>query len=252
MEEETPKRNHVWIKLTILLVFLGGIPLLFLKSDLFRFFLDEAQILGFLDSLGPWAFAGFIAIQAAQVVLAPIPGDVTGFLGGYLYGPIVGTILSTVGLTIGSYVAFALSRTFGKPFAKRFVPKAALDRFDYLLHHKGAFIIFLLFLVPSFPKDYLCYILGLGNLSTTEFLVIGGTGRLFGTLLLSMVGNCVRRHQYVRFSIVLVIAAAVLLTTFAYRHKIERFFRLQHLREIRRKRRKCPSIPEGPSPAAKP
>lgn len=252
MEEVVTKKNHVWIKLTILLVFLGGIPFVFFESDFFRFFLDEGRILGFLDSLGSWAFAGFIAIQAAQVVFAPIPGDVTGFLGGYLYGPIVGTILSTIGLTIGSYIAFALSRTFGKPFARRFVPKVALDRFDYLLHHKGAFIIFLLFLVPSFPKDYLCYILGLGNLSTTEFLVIGGAGRLFGTLLLSVVGNCVRRHQYLRFSIVVVIAAAVLLTTFAYRQKLERFFRLRHLREIRRKRHKRPSIQEDPSSVPKP
>ena len=158
MEEAPTKKNHVWIKLAVLLFLLGGLPLLFLDSDVCRFFLDEERIIDFLDSLGPWGFVGFIALQAAQVVLAPIPGDVTGFLGGYLYGSILGTILSTIGLTIGSYVAFVLSKTFGKPFANRFIPRALLDRFDYLLHHKGAFIVFLLFLIPSFPKDYLCYI----------------------------------------------------------------------------------------------
>ena len=47
-----------------------------------------------------------------------------------------------------------------------------MERFDYLLHHKGAFLVFLLFLIPGFPKDYLCYMLGLGHLTTLEFLAI--------------------------------------------------------------------------------
>lgn len=251
MEGESTKRNHVWIKLTVLLFLLGGLPLLFLDSDICRFFLDEERIIEFLDSLGSWGFVGFIAIQVVQVILAPIPGDVTGFLGGYLYGPILGTILSTIGLTIGSYVAFILSKTFGKPFANRFVPKALLDRFDYLLHHKGAFVVFLLFLIPSFPKDYLCYILGLGNLSTVEFLAIGGTGRLFGTLLISMVGNYVRCRQYMRFSIVAVIAVVVLLVIYTYRNKLERFFRFLHLRELRKRRSKRTTIPRDATPEAK-
>ncbi len=202
----------------------GLIPLSVQESRLL-----QERFLHFLDSLGPAAFIGFIFLQAIQVVVAPIPGEVTGLLGGILYGPYIGVILSTTGLTIGSYMAFALSRVFGRPLVEKFVDKKTMARFDYLLHHKGAFLIFVLFLIPGFPKDFLCYILGLGHLTAAEFLVIGGTGRLFGTILLTLGGAYIRHHQYYRLSILLGIAIVILLLSMAYRDKIERLFQRWHL-----------------------
>jgi len=188
----------------------------------------------FVDSFGPLGFIAFILLQVTQVVAAPIPGEVTGLLGGFLYGPILGVILSTIGLTIGSYIAFALARTFGKPFVDKFVDKRLMRRFDYLLHHKGAFLVFLLFLIPSLPKDYLCYILGLGRLSTMEFLVIGGTGRLFGTILLTLGGAYIRHHQYMRFFMLGGIAIIVVFIAMVYREKIERLFRKWHIMKYKK------------------
>jgi uncharacterized membrane protein YdjX (TVP38/TMEM64 family) len=206
-------------------------------TGLIHFFLDKERLVGFLDALGPFAFVGFIIIQAAQVVAAPIPGEVTGLLGGFLFGKTLGIILSTLGLTLGSYVAFSLSRLFGRPFVERFVSKSTMERFDYLLHHKGAFLVFLLFLIPGFPKDYLCYILGLGHLSTMEFLIIGGTGRLFGTVLLTLGGDYIRHHQYGRFFILVGIALIVVMIAMAYRDKLERLFRVWHIIDYRKRKR---------------
>ena len=98
--------------------------------------------MGFLESVGPWSTVVFVLLQAFQVVAAPIPGEATGILGGYLYGPYLGTLLSTIGLTIGSLAAFLLSRYLGRPFAERFVAPSTMERFDYLLHHKGVFLDF--------------------------------------------------------------------------------------------------------------
>jgi len=193
-------------------------------------------MLRLLDSLGPLSFIGFILLQAAQVVAAPIPGEVTGLLGGFLYGPFLGVLLSTIGLTLGSFIAFVLARTFGRPFVERFVDKNTMKRFDYLLHHKGAFLVFLLFLIPGFPKDYLCYILGLGHLTVAEFLVIGGTGRLFGTILLTLGGDYIRHHQYGRFSILVGIAIIVVLITMAYRDKLDKLFRKWHIVSYKKKK----------------
>jgi uncharacterized membrane protein YdjX (TVP38/TMEM64 family) len=213
----------------LLLVFLiGGISLLLYETGLIHFFLSKKRLLQFLDSMGPWGFVGFIVLQALQVVAAPIPGEVTGLLGGFLYGPYLGIALSTLGLTIGSFAAFTLARIFGRPFVEKFVAKSTMERFDYLLHHKGAFLVFLLFLIPGFPKDFLCYILGLGHLSTFEFIVIGGTGRLFGTILLTLGGNFIRLHQYVRFSVLAGVALTLVFLAMAYRDKLEKVFRLWH------------------------
>jgi len=231
-------KNRIWVKPLILILLIGGLTLIFYKTGLIHFFLDKNKLLQFLDSLGPAAFAGFIMSQVIQVVAAPIPGEVTGLLGGFLYGPFLGVVLSTIGLTIGSYIAFALSKKFGRPFVEKIVNKSTMGRFDYLLHHKGAFLVFLLFLIPGFPKDSLCYILGLGRLSTTKFLIIGGAGRLFGTILLTLGGDYIRHEQYGKFSILVGIALVVVFIAMAYRDKLERLFRIWNITDYRKKKAK--------------
>jgi uncharacterized membrane protein YdjX (TVP38/TMEM64 family) len=162
------------------------------------------------------------------VVAAPIPGEVTGFLGGYLYGPFLGTVLNTVGLTLGSIVAFLLSRTFGRPAVDRFVDPGTMERFDFLLHHKGAFLVFLLFLLPGFPKDYLCYILGLGHLSLLEFVAIGASGRLLGTLMLTFGGSFLRHGRYLALSVLAGAGVVVVFLALAYKDALERWMRTLH------------------------
>jgi len=212
----------------LLLLFIAGSTLILYATGFISFFLNKEKMTVFLNSLGPLSFVGFIFLQASQVVVSPIPGEVTGLLGGFLYGTLTGIILSTTGLTIGSWIAFSLSKYFGRPFVERFVKKETLDRYDYLLHHKGAFLVFLLFLIPGFPKDYLCYILGLGHLATKEFLVISTVGRFMGTVLLTLGGTYIRHHQYYRFSALLGIAIVFLFLSLVYRDKIEKFFRRWH------------------------
>jgi uncharacterized membrane protein YdjX (TVP38/TMEM64 family) len=237
---ENGRKNHIWLKLFLLFMFLGIFSFALYETGLIKFFLNKQRMITFIESLGPWGFVGFVVLQGLQVVAAPIPGEVTGLLGGYIYGPYLGVLLSTIGLTLGSYAAFYLSRTFGKPFVDRFVSEATMQRFDYLLHHKGAFLVFLLFLIPGFPKDYLCYVLGLGHLSSLEFVVIGGTGRLFGTVLLTLGGNFIRLHQYKQFFILVGAAIIFILLAMAYKDKLEKVFREWHARKHRKESVKCP------------
>jgi uncharacterized membrane protein YdjX (TVP38/TMEM64 family) len=243
---QTQRKNYIWLKLLLLFLILAGLSWGFYESGLARFFLNTEltiqqkaeKLRHFLQSMGPWDDVVFILLQAVQVVLAPIPGEVTGLAGGYLFGPLLGVVWSTIGLTIGSYLAFVLARSLGRPVAERFVPKSTMARFDYLLHHKGAFIVFLLFLIPGFPKDTLCWFLGLGHLTTTEFLIIGGTGRLFGTVLLTVGGNFLSHQQYKELFILAGLALVFILLAMAYRDKLERVFRFWHLKNSRKKRPK--------------
>jgi uncharacterized membrane protein YdjX (TVP38/TMEM64 family) len=217
-------KNHIYIKLAVLFILVGGLTVLAYHSEFIRLFFSRKHLMAFLESLGPWASVVFVLLQALQVVAAPIPGEATGILGGYLYGPFLGTLLSTIGLTIGSYLAFVLARSLGRPFVERYVAPSTMARFDYLLHHKGAFLVFLLFLIPGFPKDALCYLLGLGHLTTLEFLVIGGAGRLLGTILLTLEGTCLRLRQYGMFYTLVALGLVVLFVVLAYRDKLERTF----------------------------
>lgn len=237
-EASQENKTGVWLRLILFIIAIAILTFILYKTGVFHFFLDKQRMKDFIHSLGPLGFAGFIFLQTLQVVAAPIPGEATGLLGGYLYGPYLGTILSTIGLTIGSFIAFTLGRIFGRPFVERVVDKAVLARFDYLLHHKGVFLIFLLFLIPGIPKDYLCYILGLGHLTTIEFLIIGGTGRLFGTTLLTIGGDFIRNEEYMKFSFLFGVAIIVVIIAIVFKDKIERILRVIHIMQYKREKQK--------------
>ncbi len=224
-----PKKNGIWIRLLILLLFVALTALLF-STGAVKFFLSKEKLIDFLQSLGPLSFLGFVLLQALQVVIAPIPGEVTGLIGGYFFGTFLGVLLSTSGLILGSYIAFALSRAFGRPFVERFIDKALMDRFDYLLHHKGLFLIFMLFLIPGFPKDYLCFILGLGHLSTLEFLAVSSIGRLFGTVILTIGGGFIRYQEYGKLFILAGAVIVAVCIAIAFRDKLELFFHSCHIK----------------------
>ena len=231
-------KSLVWIKPILLLIILGGVSLLFYKTGLWQFFTDKQRMLQFIDSMGIWDEVAFILLQAIQVIVAPIPGEALNMIGGYLYGTVAGVIWSTIGTTIGSYIAFVLSRKFGSPFVDKFVDKSTMKRFDYILHHKGAFIIFLLFLIPGFPKDYLCYILGLGHLSVLEFLMITGTGRLLGTVLETLGGVYIRHEQYRELLILAGIALIIIFVVLVFKIRVERLLRKMHIIGYRKKKSK--------------
>lgn len=228
-------KNRAGLRLFILIGIVAGLTLILYQTGVVSFFLNKERMTHFLNSLGPLSFVGFIVLQASQVIISPIPGEVTGLIGGFLYGKFLGILLSTIGLTIGSWTAFSLSRWLGGPFVEKFVRKETMRRYDYLLHHKGVFLVFLLFLIPGFPKDLLCYILGLGHLSTKEFLVISTIGRFMGTVLLTLGGDYIRHHQYYRFSMLFGIAIVFVILSLVYRDKIERLFRKMHTTKTERR-----------------
>jgi uncharacterized membrane protein YdjX (TVP38/TMEM64 family) len=184
---------------------------LILHFNVHALFMDRERLSQFLTSHGPLSVLLFVALQIAQVIISPLPGDVTGLMGGYLYGPVLGTIYSTIGLTIGSWIAFVLARYLGLPFVERVIRPSTIRKYDYFLEHQGLVISFIFFLIPGFPKDTLCYILGLSHMRKRHFLVISTTGRLLGTTLLSLQGSSLRNDQDVLFFILLGVTALIIL-----------------------------------------
>jgi uncharacterized membrane protein YdjX (TVP38/TMEM64 family) len=222
LTEDRKKYNRkrlAWLEPLLLLIIAGGVFLLFYQLGLWQFFTSQKHLFKFIDSLGVWDEVGFVFLEAAQVVIPSIPGMVLNMLGGYLYGTVEGAILSTIGTTIGGYIVFMLSRRFGKRIINRYFPKKLMDRFGNIPHNKGRFTIFLLFLVPGFPKDYLCYTLG--YLSTIEFLVITGIGRFLGTVLETLGGNYIRHGEYQKLFVLAGIAIAIIILVFVLKKRIE-------------------------------
>jgi len=186
-----------------------------------HFFSNKERVNSFVASFGPYSPLIFIGLQILQVLVAPIPGEFTGFIGGYLFGYVPGLIYSTVGLSLGSVFAFLIARGLGMPFVRRFMGQELMGKFEYLVERHGAFFTFILFLIPGVPKDSLCYLLGLSPMHVFTFLVISCVGRIPGTLLLTMQGNSVRTEHYRAFFIFLGLILLLIVLAFIYRDRIE-------------------------------
>jgi uncharacterized membrane protein YdjX (TVP38/TMEM64 family) len=185
----------------------------------------------FLQNLGPYSPAVFVLLQVFQVVAAPFPGELTGVAGGYVYGETLGFLLSTIGLSLGSWVAFELASILGRPFVERFVKRDVLEKFNFLTTNTGVVICFLLFLFPGFPKDYLCYVLGLSRMKLGTFLFVAVIGRLPGTYFLTMQGATIRNEEYSTFVIFAVASGVILIAAYLYRNQLFDWIKHRHERK---------------------
>ena len=182
---------------------------------------DPDRVETFMQVWGPiGAPLGFIAVQIFQVVLAPIPGEASGFAGGYLFGVLPGLLYSTVGLTTGSVINFMLGRKLGRRYVAKWMPAESLQRFDTLAKRQGAILFFIFFLFPGFPKDYLCIFLGLTSLSLKAFILMAGIGRIPGTFMLSLQGAQVFLRDYATLSVLVAITLAFALPAYYWRERI--------------------------------
>lgn len=177
-------RTAAW--LVVAAVFLvGG---LLLVREALPWLLQPASLVAYVEAAGPYAPAAFVVLQAMQVVLAPIPGQVLGFVGGYLFGTVHGTVYCLLGATVGSYVVFRLSRRFGRRHVERAIEPDIVQQFDALVQRHGLAALFAVFLVPGLPDDVICFVAGLTDLRIRNMLVVSAVGRLPGYLVVNAAG----------------------------------------------------------------
>jgi uncharacterized membrane protein YdjX (TVP38/TMEM64 family) len=218
-----------WKWVLLLCILGGGVFFIFYQynsqlwtqvTKLYDVLYDRHQLKRLISSFGGYSPLAYILLQIIQVILAPIPGGAIEFLGGYLFGVKAGFIYSMIGLTVGSWMAFSLARIFEKVAVEKFVSEQTRKKFDYLVEHEGVILSFVLFLIPGFPKDALCYILGLTPMHLGIFLAISTIGRIPGTLIACVQGGKAFDHQYYTFGILLGASALVILVFYIYHEEI--------------------------------
>ena len=171
-----------------LLIILFGPDFWAVLVRFFQFLSDKEKTSAYIESFGPASPLIFMAIQVLQVMFAPVPGEATGFIGGYLFGVIKGFFFSSIALSLGSLINFGVGRFLGQRYVRKLIPPRQLKLFDTMIKREGALVVFILFVLPGFPKDYLCLFLGLSALPIKIFLFMATFGRMPGTLILSLQG----------------------------------------------------------------
>ena len=167
----------------------------------------------------------FIALQALQVIIAPIPGDVTGILGGYLFGEWLGFIYSTLGLTVGSVAAFGVGRWLGVHYVRTLVSQETWDKMGFIVEAEGAILCFVIYLIPGLPKDLVCYLFGISPMPLWVFTLVSTLGRMPGTWVLSAQGAHTEAGDYLQVILLTAIVVAVALPLYYYRNRIVSWFR---------------------------
>lgn len=214
-----PVAVTLFLVLVLLVLFLWwGVPYLFILEDA-----DKTREL--IRGFGIWSPIIFIIFQILQVFFAPIPGQATGLLGGYLFGTIWGTVYTMVGAIIGFTAIFILTRRLGRPFVEYFVSDNILEKFDYLSNTKGIIALFVIFLLPAFPDDAICYIAGLTKIKIRTLILISVIGRLPGYVILSLIGSGVATGSTVEVTVITVLSAVAAFVVYVNRVRIESLVR---------------------------
>jgi uncharacterized membrane protein YdjX (TVP38/TMEM64 family) len=195
------------------LLFVGTVGILRLAP----FLADPAWVRETVASFGTLAPLAFVCLQAAQVVVAPIPGQVLGGVAGYLFGTWAGFCYSMVGVVVGSAVAFRLAERYGRPFVERTFDAGAVGRFDALADDAAPLALFALFLLPTFPDDLLCALAGVSPMRLRTFLALLIVGRAPSFVLVAFAGDSAATSRPLAALTAVAVVAIVAALVYGYR-----------------------------------
>jgi len=212
------RRRQFFVHLALATLVVALLSLIF--GRYLAFLADASAVRAFLVQYGPWAPLVFVALQALQVVIAPIPAQILAVVAGYLFGPWWGTVYNMLGITIGSAVAFALSRRFGRAYVERIVHEDALETFDVVSDEYARLTLFVFFLLPGLPDDALCFAGGLTRVPLWQLVVIAVVGRTPGFFLANVFGDFLGTGQFLFAAVLASVLLALSAIGYLYHERV--------------------------------
>lgn len=135
-----------------------------------------------------------LGINIVQVLLAFLPGEPVELASGYAFGFWEGTALCLVASGLATSMIYWATRRWGWKLVGLFFNRSLFDRFSWLKSAKRLeLIMFIVFLIPGTPKDFLTYFAGLTNMRFLPVVLIATFGRIpsivTSTITASAVGS---------------------------------------------------------------
>ncbi len=194
------------------------------RSDIARIFASRAGFEQWIDGFGALGPLMFIGLQAFQVIIFLIPGEVPQIAGGYLFGAWGGIGYSLIGITLGSAFNFYLARFLGVSFVEGLFKPNQVEKFESIISSPRARVgFFLFFVIPGIPKDILCYLAGLSRMGFLAFLLISMIGRLPGIIGSAIIGSSAANDNWTVTFLISGAAVVLFLIGLLLRTRIHRF-----------------------------
>ncbi|MCL6430924.1 MAG: TVP38/TMEM64 family protein [Anaerolineae bacterium] len=186
------------------------------RRPLLTLFEEPGHLQGLVRQLGPAGPLAVVLLQAAQVLLAPIPGQAVSVASGFLFGPWLGTLYSMLGLLAGTVAGLWLVRRWGRPLVERLVDPQTLARIDQLAGALGAPLLFLVCVLPFLPDDLIVLAAGLSRIPLAAIVAAALLGRLPSVLLAAHLGRGATALRLTTPQWLVIIVATLVLTAIAY------------------------------------
>lgn len=175
--------------------------LILVGPQLWALLQDEAALEAWIAQLGWWGPLALIALNALQIVVAPIPGYVLQIAAGFLYGPWWGGLWGSLGLMLGGSIAFWLARRYGRPLAARLVGGERIDRWERVTHSTNTLVWVMLLLGPTGDLPY--FLAGLAKVSFAKVMLITLLIRVPSTFVVASAGAGVMWLSWWQMALVL-------------------------------------------------
>lgn len=204
--------------ISVIVIFIFAVGIYCLKTDVlghFRMFFHHNNLRDWIMSFGKYSALIYILAQMVQAIVSFVPGEAIQIPGGFLFGLVYGTELSMLGIAIGSLVTFFIGRRFGEKLLKKILPIKHYDKVFALINRpQNQIIIFILYIMPGFPKDILGYVAGVTDINTKRFVIISNIARTPGVFVSVYFGsNLYHRNNMTLIAVAVMVV--VLLTVIA-------------------------------------
>lgn len=174
-----------------------------------------------ITSQGPLGVLILLGMQLLQIIVAFIPGEVVQIAAGMMYGPLWGSVVILVGCVLSSMVVYELVHKLGAPFVRSMVGEKQLLKFrQFELSGKFGVTVFILFLIPGFPKDVLTYIVPLSDMNFRTFLLLSTISRTPGVIISTYAAAGLADGNIVTSVIIFVVAALIAIIVLLLRNRI--------------------------------
>lgn len=214
LRKDVPKAIRVQRKVAIavMAVILGAFLFAYIRygDALYNTFCKKENLEAFLAQFNGLDRVIFVAIRAFQTVIKIIPAEPLEIAAGAFYGVVPGMLYCLLGSTIGSLVIVFITKLVGRKVIDLFVPIEVIDDFALFKDKKRMYTgIFMIYIIPSTPKDLLVYAAALTDISIWKFMLLTTVARIPNIIISTWCGAELINENYA-LAIGIFIASAVL------------------------------------------
>lgn len=210
-----------WLLAVLGLALIGGGAWFLYDTGFFSAISSAAAMESYIQRFSPFGELVFFLVQLLSVLIPPIPNNVLALAGSVVFGLVKSFALTILAIYLGSLLVFLLARWLGRPFVQQITRSDGYEKYLNLLRAKHDFFFIMVLLLPWFPDDLFCLLMGLTDIPLRRFLAIVVLTRPWGILFASTLGSVIFTLPVWAIALLLLAGAAVFVLGLKYGERLE-------------------------------